>query len=499
MIPAVTFGFILGIAIGSLFHINFWTFIAGGVLGLVCFGYKYFISEKDQKVLLVASLFIFGILFGVGRVSISNLYSNSDLTNFVGQKIEAVGVVVAEPDVREHNTKLTVALEKVGDTSVNEKILISVPIYPEYNYGDKLKLSLTLEEPKNIESEDGRIFDYKGYLRVRGIWYTSRFSRVELLSSGNGNTVKSLLFKTKKLFTTSIDNAMPQPESSLLAGLLLGTKQSLGKDLLLEFQKTGVSHIVVLSGYNIAIVAKSVMSFLKFLPSGVSFGVGAVSVVLFTMLSGGGASAVRASIMVLVALFAKQFNRDYKANRVLGFTVILMLAPNPLLLVFDPSFQLSVLATIGIIFVTPIMEPYFKWVTEKFGLREVVSSTVATQLTVLPFLIYNTGLLSIVSLPVNVLILGTIPLTMFLGFVTGLVGLLSLYLSFIPALFTYGLLWYQLKVVEIGSSIPLGSILLPSFSPIFLVIIYLVIFICLYYLNKKSAHPLKRAPKAYRI
>jgi len=228
------------------------------------------------------------------------------------------------------------------------------------------------------------------------------------------------------------------------------------------------------------------MSALKFLPTNISFGLGAVSVVLFTMLSGGGASAVRASIMVLVALFAKQFNRDYKAHRVLGFTVLLMLAPNPLLLMFDPSFQLSVLATIGIIFVTPIMEPYFKWVTEKFGLREVVSSTVATQFTVLPFLIYNTGLLSIISLPVNVLILGTIPLTMFLGFITGLVGLVSLYLSFIPAIFAYALLWYQLKVVEIGSSIPLGSFTLPSFSPIFLIIIYVIIFSSLYFLKNKK-------------
>ncbi len=486
MIPAVTFGFISGVAIGSLFHINFWTFITGVVLGLVCFVYKYFVPEKEQKIFLIVSIFIFGILFGVGRVSFSNLHETSKLEKFLGSRIEAVGAVIAEPDVREHNTKLTVLLDKVGETSVHEKILISVPIYPEYNYGDKLKLSVTLEEPKNIESEDGRIFDYKGYLRVRGIWYTGRYTEVELLSSGNGNTVKALLFKVKNAFTRSIDNALPQPESSLLAGLLLGTKQSLGKDLLTEFQKTGVSHIVVLSGYNIAIVAKSVMSALKFLPKNISFGVGAVSVVLFTMLSGGGASAVRASIMVLVALFAKQLNRDYKAHRVLGFTVILMLAPNPLLLVFDPSFQLSVLATIGIIFVTPIMEPYFKWVTEKFGLREIVSSTIATQLTVLPFLIYNTGLLSLVSLPVNVFILGTIPLTMFLGFITGLVGLASLYISFIPAFFTYGLLWYQLKIVHIGSSFSFGSIMLPAFSPILLIIIYLTIFFSLFFVKKKN-------------
>jgi competence protein ComEC len=202
------------------------------------------------------------------------------------------------------------------------------------------------------------------------------------------------------------------------------------------------------------------------------------------MLSGGGASAVRAAIMVLVALFAKSFNRDYKANRVLGFTIVLMLAPNPLLLVFDPSFQLSILATIGLVFVSPILEPYFKNVSKKFGLREILSTTIATQITVLPFLIYNTGIVSLLSIPVNVLILGTIPLTMFLGFITGIFGLVSFYLSITPAVFTYALLWYQLKVVDIGASLSFGAVSLPAFSLIYLVLIYSAIFFVLSKLKK---------------
>jgi competence protein ComEC len=228
------------------------------------------------------------------------------------------------------------------------------------------------------------------------------------------------------------------------------------------------------------------MNALKFLPKNISFGFGAVGIILFTMLSGGGASAVRAAIMVLVALFAKRFNRDYKANRVLGFTIVLMLAPNPLLLVFDPSFQLSVLATIGLIFVSPILEPYFKNVTEKFGLREILSTTIATQITVLPFLIYNTGIVSFVSIPVNVLILGTIPLTMFLGFITGIFGLVSFYLSIIPAVFTYALLWYQLKIVHLGSSLSFGAVTLLVFSPVYLIFIYGIIFTIMNRLKSKN-------------
>ncbi|KND48728.1 MAG: competence protein ComEC [Parcubacteria bacterium C7867-003] len=489
MIPAITFGFISGILIASFFHISGVYFYAFFGLVLVCFLYRYKVDGDDRKRLTLVTVFLIFILVGVLRVNISNLYSVSKLSEFEDKKVEVVGVVVAEPDVREKNTKLTIKTEEVifkgSVKNIQEKILVTVPIYPEHSYGDRVSASVVLTKPTLIESEDGRVFDYEGYLKVRGIWYTSRYSSVELISTGNGNSIKTLLFKTKRAFTDSINNILPEPQSSLLAGLLLGTKQSLGKEILTEFQRTGTSHIVVLSGYNIAIVAESIMNALNFLPKNVSFSFGAAGIILFTMLSGAGASGVRAAIMVLVALFAKRFNRDYKANRVLGFTIVLMLAPNPLLLVFDPSFQLSVLATIGLIFVSPILEPYFKGVTEKFGLREILATTIATQITVLPFLIYNTGLLSLVSIPVNVLILSTIPLTMFLGFITGIFGLVNFYLSVIPAFFTFGLLWYQLKIVHVGSALSFGAINLSAFSPIFLIIIYGVIFIGLYKIKKK--------------
>jgi competence protein ComEC len=225
------------------------------------------------------------------------------------------------------------------------------------------------------------------------------------------------------------------------------------------------------------------MDALKFLPKNFSFAGGMFGIILFTILSGGGSSAWRAAIMVLVALFAKKTNRDYKVSRALGFAVVLMLALNPALLVFDPSFQLSILATIGLVFVSPFVEPYLKRIPEKFGLREIISATVSTQITVLPYLIYSTGIVSLVSLPVNVLILSTIPLTMLLGFLTGMFGLISLYLSFVPGVFTYCLLWYQLTVVHVGASVPFGYTKLPSFSVGVLCGIYLIIFSILFYIK----------------
>src|SRR3989344_4760732 len=296
MVLSFVFSFIGGIALGSFIPIGVGFFLALIFLTGIFYVYKFFVTEEHKKILMFVVVIMIGIVCGVGRIYLSNLYSESQLTDFIDQKIEVEGIIVDEPDVRESNTRLTVGLRSVfvGTTTiaVREKILVTVPVYPEFKYGDKVKMKVTLKEPGEFET-DGRVFDYGGYLRVRGIWYTSYYTTIELISHGHGSVIKSLLFKTKEAFTDSIDNVLPRPESSLLAGLLLGTKQSLGKELLSEFQKTGVSHIVVLSGYNIAIVAGSIMAFFKFLPNNLSFGFGAVGIVLFTILSGGGASALR--------------------------------------------------------------------------------------------------------------------------------------------------------------------------------------------------------------
>jgi len=288
MILSFVFGFIGGIVIGSFVPTSVGFFIALIFITVISFVYKYFVAQEYRIVLSFIVVAMVGILFGVGRMYVSNLYKESQLNRYADQKISVEGIIVNEPDVRENNTKLTVGLRNIyiGTTTVavKEKILVTVPIYPEYKYGDRVKMKVTLKEPGEIENE-GRVFDYGGYLRVRGIWYTSNYTTISLVSGGHGSVIKSFLFNTKKAFTNSINKVLPEPQSSLLVGLLLGTKQSLGKELLSEFQKTGVSHIVVLSGYNIAIVAGSIMAFFKFLPKNLSFGFGAIGIILFTILT----------------------------------------------------------------------------------------------------------------------------------------------------------------------------------------------------------------------
>lgn len=217
----------------------------------------------------------------------------------------------------------------------------------------------------------------------------------------------------------SISSVVPEPHASLLGGLVFGAKRSLGTELLDKFRTAGVIHIVVLSGYNVTIVADAIMRALSFLPQTFSMMFGGAGIILFAIMTGGNATIVRASVMALLVVIARATGRVYEITVALIVAGFLMILHNPKILAFDASFQLSFLATLGLVYLAPLLERYFHFVPKKFQIREFALSTTATQLFVLPFLLYRIGEISLVALPANILILAFVPLTMFFWFSCG--------------------------------------------------------------------------------
>lgn len=416
-----------------------------------------------------ASLLMFFISLGIFRFDVVDLNRGDMILGmFINETIKVEGVLVDEPDERENSTQLVVGLNNIfidgGVVETKTKIKIITDIYPEWEYGDKVILLGKLVKPKNFtNNETGREFDYVAYLGKDDIFYQMFFPNMELVAKKKGNFVKEKLFVFKRAFLESISRVIPEPASSLLGGLVVGAKQSLGEKLLDDFRAVGIVHIVVLSGYNVTIVAEALMRFFSFLPRIASLWVGAGSIVLFAIMTGAGATIVRASIMALFVILARATGRTSEITRALFIAGFLMVLFNPKILIFDISFQLSFLATLGLILFPPLLEKYFQFVPTRFQFREFALATIATQIFVLPLLLYKIGQLSLVALPVNLLVLVFIPLTMLFGFLTGMVGFLSIALSVPFAFITYGFLAYELKVVEIFSALPFASVQIETF------------------------------------
>lgn len=393
--------------------------------------------------------------------------------DFLETEVSFEGVIVHEPDRRENSQMITVSFDEV-------KVLVSTELYPEFSYGDKVFVEGTLTKPKNFITDAGKEFDYIQYLGKDGIFYTVSFADVSLISAGHGNSVKMFLYTVKKKFLGILGRLFESPQSSLLSGLLLGTKQSLGDELEESFIRTGLIHIVVLSGYNVTIIAEAIMRMLGFLPLVASVTVGSFSIALFAIMTGAGATIVRASIMAILALIARATGNAFSITRALMLAALLMVLQNPYILYFDISFQLSFLATLGLIYVSPRMEKYLKWIPDRYGIRSIASATLATQIFVLPFLLYTMGTLSLIAPLTNILVLPLIPGTMLFGFLAGVVGFISQVFA-VPFVFVaHILLSVEIGIVQFFSRLSFASVSIRHIPLILVFVLYLGIFWFMY-------------------
>ncbi len=385
----------------------------------------------------------------------------------IGKNVSVEGLVIDTPDVRLNNTRLT-----IRPKNEESNILAVVDNFTNVSYGDLVKATGELESPENFITTSGKEFNYERYLANQDIYYIIRNADVEIISSGNGNWLKSKLYDFRNSFIRNIEQVISPPKSDLANGLVLGARGGFSKDMRDEFINTGTIHIVALSGYNITVVAEGVMKVLGLILSqALSIVFGIIVIILFIIMAGASATAVRAGVMATIVLFARLTGRRYDAGRALVIAGLLMIAYDPRV-VTDISFQLSFLATSGVLFITPKVIRFVRWVPIGLGLRELVATTIGATIAVLPLLLYSTGILSLVSLPANILILPLIPLTMLLIFITGILGFIAVPLSIPFGYLSHLLLSYILATVHFFASLPFSSTTIQTFPLMLVIILY---------------------------
>ncbi len=393
-----------------------------------------------------------------------------DYTNAVGNKVTVEGIVTRPPDVRLNNIHLTIT-PKNQEANI---LVITSDLYQDdkAEYGDFVKVVGVLESPENFVTTSGKEFNYERYLANQDIYFIIKNTEVEILSKGNGNKIKSVLYKFRDKFISHVEEIIDPPESDLASGLVLGTRGGFDNATRDEFISTGTIHIVALSGYNVTIVAEGVMRILGLiLAQSASIVFGIIVIVLFIIMAGASSTAIRAGVMATILLFARMTGRTYSAGRALVIAGLVMIAYDPRVLT-DISFQLSFLATGGVLFITPKVIRWVRFLPMQFGFRELVSSTIGATIAVLPLLLYTTGILSIVSLPANILILPLIPITMLFVFLTGMLGFISTVIALPFAYISHLLLSYILSMIHFFASLPFTSVTIQTFPLILTIVLY---------------------------
>jgi len=385
------------------------------------------------------------------RFYIHNRIHRPLFDDFIGKTIQGKGVVVEEPEEKSFYQEVIVEL---SDTTHLQKVIVQADFYPRFSYGDELAVKGKLKIPKDFKTNAGRTFPYQKFLAKDDIYYILSTPTVTLLSKNKGNSVKTYLFSIKNSFISHIQKVLPRPESSLLSGMLIAGKGGLGATLEKDFKEVGLVHIVVLSGYNVTIVAEAFIKLLYFLPRSIAYGFGAIGIILFSIMAGGSSTIIRASIMALIALLGKQTGNVYSALRGLFVAGVCMVLWNPMILRYDPSFHLSFMATFALI----VFSPKVKSIFDKFGFNtftdsaigEIVCSTLAVQIFLLPYLLYMNGSFALITFPANLLVLSFLPLTMLAGFLATALSYIHLGLSYPFSVVSFVMLRYILRIVQIS-------------------------------------------------
>ncbi len=418
----------------------------------------------------VIAVLLIALAFGSVRVGLAEDTLPDTFVQDLDTKITLEGTVVAEPDIRETSQRITVLLEKGSEEA---KVIVVAQLYPEVVYGERVRVTGTLALPEPFETDTGRVFNYDRFLAKDKVFALVNFAHVEHVSEPEGLWVRGMgsLFAFKHAFQNGLASAIPEPGASLAVGLITGGKQGLGETLLDVFIITGLVHIVVLSGYNVMIVAEGVLRAFGFLPKRTAAIIAGITIGLFVLVAGAGPASVRAGFMAGLALLARATGRTYVVVRALLIVAFIMLLMNPLLLVHDPGFQLSFVATLGLILLSPLIESWLSFVPGAF-LRSLTASTLAAQIAVLPLLLYQTGLFSVVSLPANVLVLPVLPLAMATSFVAGLAGMIAPAVATFIGLPAHFLLVYVIEMARWFAALPLASLSIPQFPFVLVVVAY---------------------------
>uniref|UniRef100_A0A7C5ZCY0 DNA internalization-related competence protein ComEC/Rec2 n=1 Tax=Caldicellulosiruptor owensensis TaxID=55205 RepID=A0A7C5ZCY0_9FIRM len=365
------------------------------ILGALCAAYYFFPQyfKKEKFLFILCFLFLTLQLFRTHYI----FYVHEPQKNLDGRYVSIVGSVCSFPETSEKKTSFYLK------TNLNAKAVtlrITTESKKSIFYGDTVKVSGKLKIPKGKTNRFG--FDYREYLKGKGAIYTLFSKDIEVISQGKN--VLSLLNRFSTMLNNLIDRSFKNDISSLLKGLILGNKSTIPDDMYKDFQRSGLAHLLAVSGGNVGVLCAFIeilfRRILKVYGKEVNFLIICV-IIVFAIITGMSASVVRASIMAIIFYVGRIIYRNPDTLNSLAVSSILMLLINPLFL-FDIGFQLSFLSVLSIILFYKGIYEYFAKLKIPGSISSLFAVSISAQILILPLLAYYFSEVSVISFFTNI-------------------------------------------------------------------------------------------------
>lgn len=461
---------LLGIIIASRTQVGLPIWGVAVLLSLA--GFTFF-RRRDQRTAMML-VWLCALAAGAGHyMAAQPPPAASHVVNFNDQPRPVIleGLVVDEPDVRDRSQGVRLQAERItfddGTTQTVEGLVqVTTLRYPELQYGMRLRLEGNLTTPEELEE-----FDYRAYLARQGVHSVMAFPTLIITQENAGARFYHLIYSFKARAENTINQMIPDPEASLLRAFILGNDAGMPASLLEDFRLVGLSHIITISGFHVAIIMAVLVPVMDPL-FGKRNAVWVVSAILivYTILVGAPVAMIRSVIMGIAYLIGSRIlGRSGFTLAILVGAAIILSAVNPLVL-WDISFQLTFAATLGLILFS---QRFDRWgvrqlrrimtpsglvyaIIEIFVRVEMVSFS--AQLLAVPIILYHFERFSTLSLLANPLVVPVSSITIILGALATLLGLILLPLGQVIAWPAWLFLKYMNVVVIWLADIPLPAV-----------------------------------------
>jgi len=446
---------LLGIYLGSLLQLPVWMVAVVAVsCGLACLALRALPRARALFACLLA------LSLGLWRYDLARPTLTPGLLAQYndGGSVSIRGWVANDPVPQDRTSQLTLSAQAVdagdGWLPVHGLLLVRVPSHASYQYGDELEVWGELQTPP----EDGD-FSYRAYLARQGIHSLISYPKIRLLGHGQGKPLLQWLYAMRRHTRDIIVAMLPEPEAALLTGILVGSDEGIPRALMDQFRATGTAHIIAISGFNITLIAASLVRvFTRVLQRYIALVVAMAVIALYTVFVGAEAPVVRAAIMGGLSALAVIVGRRSHAPTALLAAAWAMTAWQPFTL-WDVGFQLSFASSLGLVLyaeplqracqavlVRVVPEATAKRVSAL--LQDALLTTIAAMVTTLPLMFYHFGHFSPLGLLANALILPVQPAIMYLGSTAAMLGWVFLPLAKGVGWAAWLFLTYTIRVVE---------------------------------------------------
>jgi competence protein ComEC len=467
----------VGIAISDLFLIPWIVTYCLIITTILLYTFYRF-----QKYIRILCVILIGITVGFIRMGV--IHEKEDRVAFIGNYLsnthEILGEIIKEPDLRDTHQKLTIGNIMIENINISGRVLILDNLETEFMYKDKIEVACNLEKPEPYES-----FRYDKYLERFKIYAICPFPK-NIKKTESKSLGKSVL-SVKKNFIQNINDTLPEPHASLAIGILLGERRGISEKLELTFRSVGITHILALSGFNISIIIAALL----FIGRGVGiprtfmfWGI-LLCLIVFVFITGASPSITRAAVMGVVVLLAYEIGRNTHSENILLLAAFFMVMVSPRILLWDIGFQLSFMATLGLLVYMPLIFRFSFFIPNKLFARETFSATISAIIFTLPLSMYYFGGVSLTALPINILIIPLIPFAMLFSFIAGVFGSIGVitYIFSVPA---WLIISAVIAIARFGELIPQGYLSFETFSLLGSILLYGIIFSSIKILKKKK-------------